>query len=261
MSQIPSAFGAANPSSQTFGSANTLNDLDLDDFLDLMIAELQNQDPLNPLENDELVAQISQIREVGATDRLTETLDAVLLGQNISSATNLIGTQVEAMSDDLQRVNGLVERISVANGRPKLHLSLQPGASTTSTAGAIEPGEYEYRVVWEQDGNLFEVDPLAGREGNRIAVAGAEGGQPSVMISNLPQSRSLKQVYRRNAGEGGNFRLAGLISDGNQATFLDTKSNSQLSETVLTGNPQRISAVRNFEVSLNNVSEIRPSQH
>ena len=69
----------------------------MDDFLDLMIAELQNQDPLNPLENDELIAQISQIREVGATEDLTNTLNAVLLGQNISSATSLIGADVVAL--------------------------------------------------------------------------------------------------------------------------------------------------------------------
>ncbi|MGI9458132.1 MAG: flagellar hook assembly protein FlgD, partial [Aeoliella sp.] len=111
MSQIASA--ANSPArDQPFGAASALNDLDLDAFLNLMIAELQNQDPLNPLENDELLAQISQIREVGATDRLTATLDSVLLGQNIASATSLIGAEVVALSEDGERVSGNVRRVT-----------------------------------------------------------------------------------------------------------------------------------------------------
>src|SRR5262245_32762829 len=93
-----------------------INDVNIDDFLKIMISELQNQDPLNPLENDELIAQISQIRSVGATEKLTSTLDAVLLGQNITSATNLIGAEIDAISDDNQKVTGMVERVSVAKG-------------------------------------------------------------------------------------------------------------------------------------------------
>ena len=44
MSQITNINSAAD--NQPFGAASALNDVDLDDFLNLMIAELQNQDPL-----------------------------------------------------------------------------------------------------------------------------------------------------------------------------------------------------------------------
>ncbi len=87
MTQFPTVNSATSGAT----TPDRLNDVNIDDFLKLMIAELQNQDPLNPLDNDELVAQIGQIRSVGATEKLTDTLDSVLLGQNISSATNLIG--------------------------------------------------------------------------------------------------------------------------------------------------------------------------
>ena len=102
-----------------------------------MLAKLQNQDPLNPLENDELIAQISQIREVGATEQLTEILSAVLLGQNIASATNLIGADIDAISDDNQRASGIVSRVSVSGGSPKLHLDLGPQSS--ARRGARRP--------------------------------------------------------------------------------------------------------------------------
>ena len=253
MSQLPNISSSLNGpgSDRPFGSTSSLNDLDLDDFLDLMIAELQNQDPLNPLENDELVAQISQIREVGATDRLTETLDAVLLGQNIASATNLIGAEIDALSDDGQRVTGVVDSISVAGGAPKLHLDLNPTANVSDEGGSIEAGEYQYRVVWQQDGELFGVDPLGG---GSIGVA----NNGAVQISNLPESVGSKQVYRRDGTAEGSFRLVGTIASGSDATFLDTTPTNELSERVLTGQPQLVLPKRSFSVSLSNVGAVRP---
>jgi flagellar basal-body rod modification protein FlgD len=101
---------------------DALRDLDMDQFLKLMITELQNQDPLNPLENAEILQQISQIREIGATGRLTETLESVLLGQNLTSATSMIGKTVKALSDDAKEVSGLVDRVTVTEGEPRLHI-------------------------------------------------------------------------------------------------------------------------------------------
>jgi flagellar basal-body rod modification protein FlgD len=101
---------------------DALRDLDMDEFLKLMITELQNQDPLNPLENNEILQQISQIREIGATGKLTETLEAVLLGQNLTSATSMIGKTIEALSDDAQTIRGTVDKITVADGEPRLHV-------------------------------------------------------------------------------------------------------------------------------------------
>jgi flagellar basal-body rod modification protein FlgD len=111
----PSAAGAQDRN-------DALRDLDMDQFLQLMITELQNQDPLNPLENAEILQQISQIREIGATGRLTETLESVLLGQNLTSATSMIGKTVKALSDDAKEVSGLVDRVSVTDGETRLHI-------------------------------------------------------------------------------------------------------------------------------------------
>jgi flagellar hook assembly protein FlgD len=231
-----------------------INDVNMDDFLKIMITELQNQDPLNPLENDELVAQISQIREVGATEKLTSTLDAVLLGQNISSATNLIGAEIDAISDDEQRVTGLVDRVSVSNGQPKLHLDLTPRAAASDEAGELESGDYEYRVVWTENNTLFGVDPLTAAGAESIEVD-EDGG--AVQLSNLPQTTVAKHVYRRKAGEE-DFHLVGSISDGKGATFLDGVSSADLSEQILSKTPQMMDPSREFVVSLKNVGEIRP---
>jgi flagellar hook assembly protein FlgD len=241
--------------SQQQVEAGGINDVDIDDFLKIMITELQNQDPLNPLENDELIAQISQIRSVGATEKLTQTLDSVLLGQNIASATNLIGAEIDAISDDKQKVTGVVERVSVAEGKPKLHLDLNPRAEESADEeGDVEAGKYEYRVVWRQDGKLFGVDPLAGTEDGYLEVAEDDS---AVLISNLPISKTEKQVFRREVGED-DFLLVGSLADGKSATFLDTVASDDLAELVLNGAPQLLAPARTFVVSLSNVGEIRP---
>ena len=77
MSQIPESVTSANVFDPNATSDDALRGLDIESFLDLFIAELQNQDPLNPLDNAQILQQISQIREVGATDKLTDRVDKV----------------------------------------------------------------------------------------------------------------------------------------------------------------------------------------
>ena len=125
-----SSFPSAGASSNSISTADAINDLDLGTFLELMIAELQNQDPLNPLDNKDMLAQISQIREIGATDTLTPTLDAVQLGQALSTAGGLIGKHVRALtsnstSSNQQFVEGKVDKVSIENGNPVLHVNGQ----------------------------------------------------------------------------------------------------------------------------------------
>jgi flagellar basal-body rod modification protein FlgD len=243
-----------NPSfAKQQNGAGGINDVDIDDFLKLMITELQNQDPLNPLENDQLIAQLGQIRQVGASEKLTSTLDSVLLGQNISSATNLIGAEIDAISDDNQKVTGVVEKVSVSNGEPKIHLDLNPRAGVSTDKGDLEKGKYEYLVVWTDKSTLLGVDPLA-TEGGQIDVP-KDGS--AVQLSNLPQTSVAKHVYRREVGEE-DYHLVGSMTDGKSATFLDTVSNDDLSDQVLGGKPQLIAPSREFVVSLKNVGEIRP---
>jgi flagellar basal-body rod modification protein FlgD len=110
---------------------DALANLDLSEFLNLFIAELQNQDPLDPMDNSEMLAQISQIREIGATDSLTNTLDSVQLGQALSTAGMLIGKQVRALTGEdaeglQQFVEGTVQKVAIEEGKPVLHVNGQP---------------------------------------------------------------------------------------------------------------------------------------
>src|SRR5262245_5469433 len=140
-------------SSSSTSNGNAVNDMDMNTFLKLMITELQQQDPLNPLDNKDMLNQIAQIRAVGASDQLTKTLNSVLLGQNISSATNLIGADVSALTDDGQAVAGVVNRIAIDKGVPKLHVENVPAVLPSTADGEIEAGTYAYRIVWKGEGD------------------------------------------------------------------------------------------------------------
>lgn len=104
------------------GTSNNslLNDVNLDDFLKLLIAELQNQDPMSPMDNNQILQQVSQIREIESNSRLTETLESVQLGQAMATASSLIGQYITALTADGEKVNGQVDRVSVVDGQPKL---------------------------------------------------------------------------------------------------------------------------------------------
>lgn len=124
MSAIGSGINSTVPSnSQDIASA--FANVDTDQFLQLMITELQNQDPLDPTDSSEFLQQITQIREIGASDKLTETLDRVLAGQNLAMASGLIGKEVVGVDSQLNEVRGVVERVAMVTDRVTDSQSLQ----------------------------------------------------------------------------------------------------------------------------------------
>ncbi|MFI4875508.1 MAG: flagellar hook assembly protein FlgD [Blastopirellula sp. JB062] len=108
MSSVGGAGSTSNNGGSSVQQGGGLQDLNMDQFLQLMIAELQNQDPMEPMKNSEMLEQIGQIRNITATEQLSTTLTNVLDGQNILSATTLIGGQVQALTDEGDVVFGVV---------------------------------------------------------------------------------------------------------------------------------------------------------
>ncbi|MCU0719632.1 MAG: flagellar biosynthesis protein FlgD [Pirellula sp.] len=117
MSRIPSAF-TSGASQTTNSAANSvqgdgLNDVDMSQFLNLMITELQNQDPLNPTDNAALLEQIGQLRSIGANDQLVSTLSSFSNTQELTTASSLIGKKVSGLDVKGDEVDGEVSSVSV----------------------------------------------------------------------------------------------------------------------------------------------------
>lgn len=75
-----------------------------DSFMTLLVTQLRNQDPMNPLENAELTSQLAQINTVSGIDKLNSTLNGInsqiQTGQNLQAAS-LIGKGVLVPGDRL----------------------------------------------------------------------------------------------------------------------------------------------------------------
>jgi flagellar basal-body rod modification protein FlgD len=103
-------------STSTTSAANSLqggglNDVDVSQFLNLMITELQNQDPLNPTDNAALMEQVGQLRSISANDTLIKTLTSFSTTQELTTASGLIGKK--GLDSDAKEVNGAVSSVSV----------------------------------------------------------------------------------------------------------------------------------------------------
>lgn len=136
-----SSTTGVDSAAQAPGAANDLRNLQLDEFLQLMITELQNQDPLDPMDNSEILQQISQIREISATDKLSETLTSVVTGQNLTTASSLIGKQVEALTDSDKNISGIVDRVTVevsSNDKSKRTLRVHIGNESVKLTNVRE---------------------------------------------------------------------------------------------------------------------------
>jgi flagellar basal-body rod modification protein FlgD len=120
--ELPNVGVIGTQGQQNPNGRDAFSELNLDDFLKLLITELQNQDPMEPMKNAELLQQLSQIREIESNMRLTETLESVRLGQNLTVANGMLGRSIVALTDDAKEVTGQVDRISIVDGQPKLRV-------------------------------------------------------------------------------------------------------------------------------------------
>ncbi len=101
---------------------NSINSLSADQFLKLMITELQNQDPTNPEKNSEIMQQVSSISQITASNKLSTTLNGVALGQSIASAGAMIGKNINGLTADGKTVNGVVSSVTVTGTTPVLNV-------------------------------------------------------------------------------------------------------------------------------------------
>lgn len=133
MSTFTGLGGASDPSSVDLFSStreppkDAYDDLTSEDFMDLILAELANQDPLEPNDTQALIDQISSIREIESDLNLTEQFEALVDDSAFSSASALIGGVVTGRATDGTRVNGDAEVTSVIRSGDDTLLGLADG--------------------------------------------------------------------------------------------------------------------------------------
>lgn len=116
------ALTNTSPDTSTQHTKLLFNELGAETFLKLLIAELQNQDPLNPMENSEMVQQLNQIYQLQANMKLVDAFEALGMTQNVASAMSLLGKTVQGLAESGQKVTGQVDRVTFADGVTQLHI-------------------------------------------------------------------------------------------------------------------------------------------
>src|SRR5688572_2083089 len=102
---------SSTPANTIKSKSNGGLDLKSEDFIKMMITQLQHQDPLEPAKNEELLAQMSQIGQLQSTTQLRQSLKGLVLQNQIGAAGNLIGKTVEGLDDRNEKVKGLVNSV------------------------------------------------------------------------------------------------------------------------------------------------------
>ena len=110
---MPYSLGAAASVGTTLsqGSSRGIEEMSSMDFLKLLITQLSNQDPLEPMKNQELLEQLSAIRSLESNMTIAENFRTLLDHQQLASATLLIGGWVTGVDVNGELVEGRVERV------------------------------------------------------------------------------------------------------------------------------------------------------
>ncbi|HAK87688.1 MAG TPA: flagellar hook assembly protein FlgD [Nitrospiraceae bacterium] len=106
--------------------------LDQDAFLKLLIAQLQNQDPLNPMEDTEFIAQLASFSNLEQTKNMNRTMEQVM-------GISLIGMSVK----DSEGVSGIVTDMSLESGKTYLTLAYKDTDKNGNQVDATKKIEYK----------------------------------------------------------------------------------------------------------------------
>lgn len=111
--------------------------LSQEDFLKVLLTQLTFQDPLEPMDNGEFMAQFAQLTSLQQTKELTDKMDGLLSLQSGGHAVSLVGRTVEIRTDTSTEV-GNVSAINFSNGKPEIALTTLEGVPLTGiTIGQI----------------------------------------------------------------------------------------------------------------------------
>ena len=90
---------AASTASSTASSSSTTSGLGMDAFLQLLVTQLQYQDPLSPMDDKEFVAELAQFSSLEQLTEINSGIDklsSIGQEQQLLGAVNFIGKTIEA---------------------------------------------------------------------------------------------------------------------------------------------------------------------
>ena len=119
---LPPGTAAATTASTAGGAAKNSTDslLDPKAFLQLLVAQLQYQDPSNPVDTSSFLNQTAMLSQVQTMTGMSDTLATLSSSQQIQAATGLIGKQVSYLDDSGATQKGVVSTATLSGGNATL---------------------------------------------------------------------------------------------------------------------------------------------
>lgn len=90
--------------------------VDKQEFLMLLVAQLRNQDPMNPMQDRDFIAQLAQFNSLEQMQMLNRTVAATSEMTVLGQLANYVGKQVSAMGPDGEAIEGIVSAVTVVDG-------------------------------------------------------------------------------------------------------------------------------------------------
>jgi flagellar basal-body rod modification protein FlgD len=103
--------GSGNATTVVKDDASSLYGLSTDDFMTLFLAQLQNQDPTKPMDDSQMLNQLSQMSQIQTMQNLQKSLS----GSQLAQSSALIGKRVTGVDVDGVAVDGVVTTVTQSN--------------------------------------------------------------------------------------------------------------------------------------------------
>ena len=126
-----------NSTDQTNGSDDNSDNgaLGKDDFLKLLVAQMQNQDPMNPMDDTQSIAQMAQFSSLEQMTNVATSMDTLNTNMTnfmqqmaFSQSAGLIGKLVSGLdTDGKTQIQGLVEAVTYKDGVANLEVLKEDG--------------------------------------------------------------------------------------------------------------------------------------
>ena len=159
---VDSVASASNTNPGIYDPGATSTAMGKDDFLTLLITQLQNQDPLNPADSTEYTAQLAQFSSLEQLSNVNANLEYMQLYQasiNNAQAVSFIGKEVISLGNDVQVTEGQADKCRFELSENASGVIVNIYDSEGNLVKAIEQGAMDkgrQSVVWDgtdQNGN------------------------------------------------------------------------------------------------------------
>lgn len=110
--QVNNVLSSYQVAANNTANANTAsNELDSGQFMQILLAQLTHQNPLEPMDNAEMMSQFSQLNSLQELRGINTSMEIVSTASQTTYMTSLIGKTVKASRADGKVIEGLVEGV------------------------------------------------------------------------------------------------------------------------------------------------------